>query len=521
MTELSFNLAEEPWITCLRRDGNPDTLNLREVLVQAHDLREITGESPVVVAGLYRLLLTLLYRVYKPFYDEDWQDLWEQGHWEPEKMGAYLQTYHDRFDLFHPQYPFFQTLEEIGKPLSLAALAHDMASGNNATLFDHHMDTDQIRVSPAYAARLVVATQYFAVGGGNSGIKGKNFTNAVCCRGILFLFNGKNLFETLAINLVPYYKQPLYKNLKGEGLPAWENEDIIARDPSLPEGFLEYMTWLSRRLKLIPDIVDGELTVTGVYRSQALSIDRDAKVFDPMKLYLAGKQGYYPLSWQGERALWRDSASLFMHTRETTFPPVFIDWVAHLCKDGVLPSSARFQCKALGMAAGKIDLDPKASAGKVQFMRAETLPLHLDYLNNPEFVSNLENLLERTENVDLRLINAVNWLALLIISPNSRQKQNKKEADKLWVKAKALQEHWGVRRLYWADLEPKFMRLIVDLPNDLEGAVEHWWQTLKKAAWRAFGYAEELAGDDARALRARVRGRGQLARSLKKIFPEE
>ena len=62
----SFNLIDEPWIPCLRPDGTTIALGLRETLLQAHELREIRGDTPLETAALHRLLLAILHRVFGP-----------------------------------------------------------------------------------------------------------------------------------------------------------------------------------------------------------------------------------------------------------------------------------------------------------------------------------------------------------------------------------------------------------------------------------------------------------------------
>ena len=68
----SFDLISQPWIPCVRRDGTTAEFGLRDVLVQAHALRELGGESPLVTAALHRLLLAILHRVFGP----DGYDAW-------------------------------------------------------------------------------------------------------------------------------------------------------------------------------------------------------------------------------------------------------------------------------------------------------------------------------------------------------------------------------------------------------------------------------------------------------------
>ncbi len=77
-----FNLVDKPWIPCIRQDGQVVELSLRDTLAQAHTLRELGGESPLVTVALHRLLLAILHRVYGPQGYDAWHDLWTLQHWQ-------------------------------------------------------------------------------------------------------------------------------------------------------------------------------------------------------------------------------------------------------------------------------------------------------------------------------------------------------------------------------------------------------------------------------------------------------
>ena len=57
----SFNLCDEPWLPCIRLDGRAVELGLYDMLMQAHTLRELLGETPLETAALHRLLLAVLH----------------------------------------------------------------------------------------------------------------------------------------------------------------------------------------------------------------------------------------------------------------------------------------------------------------------------------------------------------------------------------------------------------------------------------------------------------------------------
>src|SRR5207253_10481437 len=86
-----------------------------------------------------------------------------------ETLALYWEPLHGRFDLFDEERPFYQVppIEGVERR-SVAILAAERASGNNATLFDHSVDDDPAALTCAEAARFLVATQAYAIGFGKS-----------------------------------------------------------------------------------------------------------------------------------------------------------------------------------------------------------------------------------------------------------------------------------------------------------------------------------------------------------------
>ena len=72
--EFSFNLVDKPWIPCIKNDGTQVTLNLQQVMSQAHKIRALTGDTPLITAALHRFLLTILHRVFGPDSEDEWAE---------------------------------------------------------------------------------------------------------------------------------------------------------------------------------------------------------------------------------------------------------------------------------------------------------------------------------------------------------------------------------------------------------------------------------------------------------------
>src|SRR5690606_37694837 len=147
------------------------------------------------------------------------------------------------------QYRDADVLEAKAHPA--AALFHEFASGNNATLFDHGIATP---LTSAQSARALVAPQQFALGGGVS--QPFNRCNAPLIAGLVVLVRGENLFNALLLDALLYQRggeRPIVS--ESDDAPSWEAEMPPEAAKRPPKGYLEYLTWQSRRVLL--DTQDG------------------------------------------------------------------------------------------------------------------------------------------------------------------------------------------------------------------------------------------------------------------------
>ena len=505
----TFDLLESPWIPCVRRDGSPVELSLRGVLSGAHELRELHGESPPVTASLQRLLLAVLHRVFGPASHKEWADLWEDGRWDDQEVDAYLDRWRHRFDLFHPERPFYQAPDDRVKPKSVATLVQEAASGNNPTLFDHHTEDQGLTLTPGQAARMVVAAQAFGLAG-LSGLPQK-FTDGPCARGICFLVQGDSLFETLALNLLRYPTSESVLPHNADDCPSWEMDDPFSPPRSYPRGYLDYLTWQNRRILLLPRSTAKAVVVEQVTAAPGLRLAAD--VWDPMKHYSEPRQGQKggprSLRFREDRALWRDSVALFRFDSDQFHPPRAFYWLGELVDRGHLDISQTRRYLALGMAARQ---------ARVDFYRAERMPLPLAYLRDQELVNHLQDVLEMAEQSGRQLWGATRTLATLLLSPESDLEGGRRPAPEDLA---GITGQWAVERRYWSRLEVPFMEAVEALPRDPERTLEQWREILLRSAREAFEHAADNLAHDPRALKAVVRASGQLAAGLAKALPAE
>ena len=555
----SFNLIDEPWIPCLDCEGERVELGLRDTLVQAPDLREVRGDTPLETASLHRLLLAVVHRVFGPKSTRAWKSLWEREQFDRGMLDEYLHhsKTHQRFDLFDPEKPFYQPcktsenksddepvkshVQRKGKMsltqfldnsaregvdlTSVISLLLHAASGDNAALFDHNTKSVGLSLTPAQAARALITSQLFGFGG-TSGVS-ENFTDAPGAKGILFLARSRNLFETLILNMVQYEEDKPLPTPDANDLPAWEMEDPFVPARSQPKGYLDYLTWHNRRIWLYPEEIEGRIVVRDMHWAPGLRLDADDT--DPMKHYFVDKRGgARPLCFTSERALWRDSSVLFQ-LGGVNKPPKVVQWLARLAQSPVLAlnTAQRYQLMALGIAKSRARLD---------FLRSESLPLPIDFLKHPEHVGELSRALEVAESCASAIREASFVLAWLVLYPttnaesfetpakiNSKIKAGGREQsrDEEAKRTYKLSKSWGVERYYWSDLEIHFHRLIQDLSESPEQALQTWRDQVRRAVTSAFNQAESYAGGDHRTMRAVAVARQQfdigLAASIGKI----
>ncbi len=284
---------QEPWITCVRADGQRTVLGLRALIEESPRLLAIEGDNPFETASLHLLCSALLIRAYNGLLrsGEAWDELWARRAFDLGVVDHYLARWGDRFDLFDPIHPFFQdpTLpaelpntpaarrtrkrakasppppdfgdERLGgnddaeeaapglKPATV--LGAGMAAGYRQTLFDHHVDEALTAFSPVQVARMLVSCQAFApgTGGGRQGRPEGVFRN-----GILFLPCGRTLFETLALGIHPLmhgtgegaFREGVDLPFWEEGSPSW---GLVDHTP----GWTESRTRPCRRVLLVRD----------------------------------------------------------------------------------------------------------------------------------------------------------------------------------------------------------------------------------------------------------------------------
>ena len=376
MTRPTFNLIEEPWIPCIRMDGSAVELGLRETLAQAHQLREVFDNSPLVTAALMRLMLAVLQRVVGYPGMDGWKALWERTCFPSDKLDEYWLKVQDRFDLYDKHNPFYQCSKLKTKSASpISRLSVELACGSNKTLFDHSLDDNPVVISHATAAKNLIAIQCF---GFSCRLEFGYVDRAPLFDKAVFFLKGYNLFESIMLNLL--YKNPF--PVTEEDQPAWERDDFQIGKERLPRGYMDYLTWQSRSVLLSPPASN----MIGPQEIQFAAGEKMAETpfLDPQMYYKKSeKYGFLPVALSSSKALWRDSSTFFSPVTTTGRCPLSVEQVANLVHRKILPPD--YVERVQGVCTIKDNLSKKNKPSDIYAWRRENIAIPLFYYENEDF----------------------------------------------------------------------------------------------------------------------------------------
>ena len=485
---MTFSLLQERWIPLVAKDGTHTVRSLRDALLNPADWAGIGTTNPIEVFALYRLLLAICHRAIGPGTLEQRPTLLDS--WPSPELESYLETWADRFDLFHPQRPFLQVAElASAKDLKLSPwlrLAPDRASGADRLLWDHSLDKYPEAISPAQAAVALVAHLQFTTGGLVRALR-SSAERGMACGLLLVTPIGSTLQETLTLSLVPQTADEYEIDH-----PSWEKDpptikELRDKKTVVPCGPADRYTWLSRALLLKPGAAITHL----LYAAGLAPAESPAP--DPMVAVITGKKGPFPLSLRKGRAMWRDFHALVGD--KGSQPPSTIETAVEI-------REAQGEDDPISLLAGGLLPDQaKTVLWRLEERRASPQLLAA----KGDAVGVVDKALELVESVGKRLNEALSALLKAWL-------ENGGEGPIESVKgfASSLMPH------YWAALEPEFWMLVAQLGQGQDGhqALEHWRTTLKGSVDKVWDQARNSLGVDGRALAAE----GRSSKALGKVF---
>ncbi|WP_100447763.1 type I-E CRISPR-associated protein Cse1/CasA [Glycomyces xiaoerkulensis] len=380
MSPPRFDLIDRPWILVQRHDGTTAEVSMLELFTESGSIARLTGDVPTQELAVLRLLLAVLHcSIDGPENDLEWRRLWRDDRLPIDDLADYLDHWRHRFDLLHPETPFYQVgdLEPAGSGrTSLAGFIADLPVGNPYFRMREADSTD--RIGFAEAARWLVHCQTFDPAGIKSGAKadprvkgGKGYPigPGYCGRYGGVYARGDDLRETLLLNLIAF--DVPYARFDEDDLPLWERPPqtpTIEQRPGVdgewpsgrPLGPLDLYTWQSRRVRLHFDkqSVTGALVCQGdklpganLHLIEPFTAWRRSR---PQEKRLKQPLVYLPKAHDPRRNLWRGLASMLPGTagRSATggdaLTPGVMEWVGHLTERGMIPADRTVEARALG-----------------------------------------------------------------------------------------------------------------------------------------------------------------------------
>ena len=489
-----FNLIDEAWIPVRKHDGDRVELGIRDTLLKAKEIAVIEDPSPLVTAALHRFLLAALYRALEGPTDIDQAKAWFKAGLPADKIDAYLERWRDRFWLFDEDYPFFQIPDFEPKTWrAWTVLATEHNADNAKVLFDHVDVTRPDAVPPAAAARWLLATQTFALGGGNSEFQ--YTSSAPSATAVMVLPLGQHLEDTLLLNLVPQNRAA-----SAADLPVWEREpDSLASLKAGAErgiaGYADRYTWRTRAIRLRRE-PDGKVS-TLAFASGVENASKDG--IDPMLGYcIDDKKGKLPIQFR-ERGLWRDFDSLLPD--DAKLAPGVIEHATALTRF----DRARFphSVMVLGQANSK---------AKIDFWRMERFALPEAVQSDKGIREDIRQILSIVDDVG-RYLRASLWTFHKSFVTHGGRDLTKRETAAL---KKTVTNSPALHGL-WSTLEAAFHDVLrhYTTKSDPDAIRLAWLKTVRSTlrdAWQR--HAASVATSDAWAIRALVRAEAHVNKQV-------
>lgn len=364
MKETEFNLLDEGWILARKDDCTVDALSLTDAILRSHEYYGLSGELPTQDVSILRLMLAVLHTVFSryspdgeevPIYEdyealERWSELWKAGRFPEKPIRDYLESWHERFWLFHPERPFYQVVdagkEKASAEFPAAKLNSSISESNNKVrLFSSRSGDEKQRLTYPEAARWLLHINSFDDVSNERG-KGKLFPPGIGVAwlgtlGVIYA-QGNNLFETLMLNLILCDIE--HSCPWDDEMPVWE-EEKVNRNPRVliapPTSLSALYTLQSRRTELLRE--NGFVTGCRIYGGD--HFDRVNYFIEPMTVWgfkkplpKVGEPEIVPKTHDKASQMWREFSSCFTVRNEKGVSdrirrPGTVEWVTKLKRD--------------------------------------------------------------------------------------------------------------------------------------------------------------------------------------------
>jgi CRISPR system Cascade subunit CasA len=514
-----MNLAFDPWIPCVGRDG----ATLRASLLQCLTDGRIADLAvrPHERVALMRLALCVAHATLGiPEGYTAWLACRERL---PDAAARYLEQWRDSFELFHPEKPFLQLagLRNAAKneePTPTSKLDFALAAGNNSTLFDHEALNPRRIAGPKKLALDLLTYQMFSPGGLIGSVvwhgqtTGRSSSDAPCVPGSMLhtFVRGTDMPETVWLNLLSADSLRDYAALGGDwrGRPLWEmfprgpHDEAAVRNAT--RTFIGRLVPLSRAVLLQKDGV-SMLLGNGLTYPAFSTANQDFPP-EPSAAVVVRKgkkdaEERMALGVQPGKGLWRELHALTVQ-RQANGPGGCL----------ALAHADDSDAKGVDLVAGGVARDQAKIVDVVESVFHVPAPLFRT--EGHDFYANE---VQKAEDVERRALAFAmeRWRAALDGGWATRLKQagGKRGEECAKLRAQAARDYWtGVERNL-----PLLLAALDALGTDeYPDRREAWRNMLRASAFSA--YATACRGDGERRLRAFVTGQRVLLAMANKIL---
>jgi len=362
-------------------DGSMEEVSLIKLYQNAHKYKQLAGEIQMQNFAILRLLLAVLHTVFSRFnfrgelypylelddrfkpvaeLDEDdledhqdnlmatWVNLWNKKSF-PDIVIDYLRQWQDRFYLFDDKHPFYQVTEKelMKRPIKAGRGSNPTQiqpktinrtiseSQNKIALFSprYEADGNKNRISEAELARWLILYQG-VVGTGDKAryedFKGTNSKGWIYDLGGIAL-RGKNLFETLVLNLALLHPEEEYQATSQR--PCWEQTGAEVINKLLlgypVDNLAELYTNWGRAIYMDPKArLEDDFVIETVKLPEVEHRDQFLELMTLWRYRTQGpnKGSRTPQKHQINSSFWRSFGSVFLVENENDKRPGIIDW---------------------------------------------------------------------------------------------------------------------------------------------------------------------------------------------------
>lgn len=350
--ETEFNLLDEKWILVRKSDCTTDELSLTDALLRSHEYTALSGELPTQDVSILRLLLAVLHTVfsrytpegeYKPVSSANeamrrWKTLWDGGKFPEKPIREYLESQHEKFWLFHPERPFYQTkAAEKGTEYMASKMNGVLSeSSNKVRLFSSCAGKSKDTLTYSEAARWLLYVNSYDDTSAKASQESKSKENKLPSLQAgwlgklgLITVRGNSLFETLMFNFIVV--EPSNREIWADEKPTWELEKPREKERceiATPDNLAELYTIQSRRLILKHE----NNSVTGYSLLGGDFFDKVDAFIEPMTVWGKVKESektqiqFQPRRHNSSVKMWREFASVFASSDGMRLPGV-VSWI--------------------------------------------------------------------------------------------------------------------------------------------------------------------------------------------------